>query len=209
MLRGPRPKRGTAGLAHALQTFRVERENSTQGTIVAARLRSAHGPSPIASSMPPSIWSRSSSAALAPLETLPPGRTAFGAIAARHAEGVRRRSAAPPKNLAKAFDEIARPARSTSSPATMPSCSTPPSPTARCGGRRPTCGSASTARSKRACNRSTGWCWAASSRASGRRRRAPIPGSAARCATSSASTCRSGASACRRTTSPRRSAPAR
>jgi inactivated superfamily I helicase len=26
ILRGPRPKRGTAGLAHALQTFRVERE---------------------------------------------------------------------------------------------------------------------------------------------------------------------------------------
>ena len=36
----------------------------------------------------------------------------------------------------------------------MPSCSTPPSPTARCGGPRPTCGCASTARSKRACSRS-------------------------------------------------------
>ena len=46
-----------------------------------------------------------------------------------------------------------------------------------------TCACASTARSKRACNRSTAWCWAAWSKASGRRRRAPIPGSAGRCAT--------------------------
>ena len=84
----------------------------------------------------------------------------------------------------------------------MPSCSTPRSPTARCAGPRPTCGCASTARSKRACNRSIAWCWAAWSRASGRRRRAAIPGSAGRCATSSASICRSGASACRRTISP-------
>ena len=64
---------------------------------------------------------------------------------------------------------------------------------AAAGGR--TCACASTARSKRGCNTSTAWCSAAWSRASGRRRRAPIPGSAARCATSSASICRSGASA--------------
>ena len=37
--------------------------------------------------------------------------------------------------------------------------------------------------SKRGCSRSTAWCWAGWSRASGRRRRAPIPGSAGRCGT--------------------------
>ena len=50
------------------------------------------------------------------------------------------------------------------------------------------------------------WCSAAWSKAPGRRRRAAIPGSTARCATSSASICRSGASAFPRMTSRRRSA---
>ena len=43
ILRGPRPKPGTAGLAHALQTFRDELEKlRPRGAIVAASLRSAH-----------------------------------------------------------------------------------------------------------------------------------------------------------------------
>ena len=71
---------------------------------------------------------------------------------------------------------------------------------------RPRRGCASSACSKRACNRSIAWCSAAWSKASGRRRRAAIRGSAGRCATTSASICRSGASACRRTISRRRSA---
>ena len=103
-------------------------------------------------------------------------------------------------------DHRARPGRSRSSPRTIPSCSMPPSPKPSCGGRSRTCACASSARSKRACKRSTGWCWAAWSKASGRRRPAPIPGSAGRCARRSASTCRSAASAFRRTISRRRSA---
>ena len=58
-----------------------------------------------------------------------------------------------------------------------------------------------------ACRMSIAWCWAVWSKASGRRRRAAIPGSTGRCATSSASICRNAASACRRTTSRKRSAP--
>ena len=52
----------------------------------------------------------------------------------------------------------------------------------------------------------TAWCSAAWSKASGRRRRAAIPGSAGRCGTSSGSICPSGASAFPRTTSRNRSA---
>ena len=82
------------------------------------------------------------------------------------------------------------------------------SPTAWCAGRAcRACACASTACSKRGCRTSTASCSAAWSKASGRRRRAPIPGSAGRCATRSASICRSGASGCRRTTSRRRWAP--
>ena len=90
---------------------------------------------------------------------------------------------------------------------TMRSCSAPPSPIAWCAGRASrACACASTARSKRGCRASTAWCWAGWSKAPGRRRRAPIPGSAARCGTRSASTCRSGASRFPRTISRRRSA---
>ena len=48
---------------------------------------------------------------------------------------------------------------------------------------------------------SIAWCSAGWSKASGRRRRAPIRGCRGRCGSSSGSTCRSGASGCRRTTS--------
>ena len=92
----------------------------------------------------------------------------------------------------------------------IPICSAPSSPSGRCAG--PTgraCACASTACSKRGCNRSTASCSADWSKACGRRRRAAIPGSAARCAAASGSTCRSGAFRSLRTTSRRCSAPAR
>ena len=89
---------------------------------------------------------------------------------------------------------------------TIPTCSAPSSPRRCAGPTGPARACASTVRSKRACKASTASCWAGWSKASGRRRRAAIPGSAGRCATRSASTCRSGASRFPPTTSRRCSA---
>ena len=102
------------------------------------------------------------------------------------------------------------PARSPWRLATTRSFSTPRSPRATCAcASARACASASSARWKRACKRSTAWCWAGSTKQAGRRTCAATPGCRARCGLRSASICRSGASALPRTTSRRRSAPRR
>ncbi|MEA2982203.1 MAG: ATP-dependent helicase/nuclease subunit [Alphaproteobacteria bacterium] len=106
ILRGPRPKSGTAGLAQALQTFRIEREKLQRKE-----------PSALHRSDPRATITDSEfnaavdlvaklKAAIEPLETLPPGPQSFAEIAARHAETIRRLGGAT-EELAKAFDEIA------------------------------------------------------------------------------------------------------
>src|SRR5437879_3730823 len=103
ILRGPRPKRGTAGLAHALQTFRVEREKFHRKE-----------PSSLHRSDPRTAISDTEfnaavdlvaalNTALALLESLPPGPHAFAGIAARHAEVVRALGGLT-EQLAEAFD---------------------------------------------------------------------------------------------------------
>ena len=185
VLRGPRPKPGTAGLAHALATFRDElakfrrKESSTCTAPIRARRSRTR------SSMPPPIWSRSSTAALAPLEALRArafARSPFAAIAQALATDARRSIAASRgidgEALATAFDEIARaPARFAIDAGRL--CRAVPrrrSPTASV--RRPEAGRARAhlrpARSA-AADASTAWCSAGWSKASGRRRRAPIP----------------------------------
>ena len=157
VLRGPRPKRRHAPGWHTrCRPSARACETPPQGAVDAASLRSAHVDRPMPSSTPPPIWSPSSRRRWRRWNRLPPGPQPFRAIAARHR---RRRWPALggiTEELAKAFDEIAERRRARrSSRATMPSCSTPRSPTARCAGPRPTCGCASTARSKRGCSRST------------------------------------------------------
>ena len=202
-----------AGLAHALQTFRDELEKfRRKEPSIAAPLRSAHGDRRDAELDAAAGAGRAAQAprwrrwkrcrqAPQPFARASPRVIADGAARAlggidgeELAERVRR-------------DRRAAGALADRAAATMPSCSTPRSPTARCAGReagrarahlRPARSAAAVA--------SIAWCSAAWSKASGRRRRAAIPGSAGRCATSSASICRSGASGSRRTISRRRSA---
>ena len=141
-------------------------------------------------------------AALAPLENL--GRTVrpFADLAARHREVVAELSdsaalaEADGVALARAFDgHRAAPAAAFDLAPSDYARAVPGRP------RRPWCAGrawrracASSVCSKRGCRRSTAWCWAAWSRAPGRRRRAATPGSAGRCGTSSASIFRSAAS---------------
>ena len=106
ILRGPRPKRGTAGLEHALQTFRVEHEKFHRKE-----------PSSLHRSDPRTAITDSEfnaavdlvaklKAALAPLESLPPGPQTFSAIAGQHAKALVALGGIT-EELAKAFDEIA------------------------------------------------------------------------------------------------------
>ena len=106
ILRGPRPKRGTAGLAHALQTFRIEREKFHRKE-----------PSSLHRSDPRTTISDTEfnaavdlvaalNTALTPLESLPPGPQSFAEIAARHAEVIRALGGLT-EELAEAFDAIA------------------------------------------------------------------------------------------------------
>ncbi|MCX7312365.1 MAG: double-strand break repair protein AddB [Alphaproteobacteria bacterium] len=107
VLRGPRPKAHTAGLEHALQTFRGE-------------LTKLHGkqPSSLHRSDPRTSIHISEldvaadliaklKAALAPLETLPPGAQPFRVIAERHEQAVTALAGGLTDELAQAFDDIA------------------------------------------------------------------------------------------------------
>ena len=205
ILRGPRPKRGTAGLEHALQTFRDELGKFRRG-----ESSGLHRSDPRASLTDAELDAATDLAArlktaLAPLESLPPSPQPFSAIAGKHAEALVALGGIT-EELAKAFDEIDEAGSLPIEPkdyielfhaAIADKKVRRPEADVRVRIYGPL---------EARLQRSTAWCWAAWSRASGRRRRAAIPGSAGRCATSSASTCRSGASASRRTISRRRSA---
>src|SRR3954468_10777314 len=106
ILRGPRPKRGTAGLAHALQTFRGELEEFQQkkpSLLHRTDPRTAISDTELTAAVDLVAALKT---ALAPLETLPPGPHAFAEIATRHAEVIRALGGIS-EELASAFDEIA------------------------------------------------------------------------------------------------------
>jgi ATP-dependent helicase/nuclease subunit B len=106
ILRGPRPKRGTAGLAHALQTFRVEREKfhrKEPSSLHRSDPRTAISDTEFNAAVDLVVALKT---ALAPLESLPPGPHAFATIAARHADAVRALGGLT-EELADTFDEIA------------------------------------------------------------------------------------------------------
>ncbi len=80
VLRGPRPKPGTAGLAHALATFRATRgelhRSDPRTTLTEAELDAAD------------TLAKSLARALAPLETLKSGAHSFSAIAQLHRQAI-------------------------------------------------------------------------------------------------------------------------
>lgn len=97
ILRGPRPRQGTAGLAHALAAFRNTRDelhrSDPRSTLTEAEIASAEA------------LVRSLAQALAPFETLKPGEQSFSAIARAHRKAIGA-LAGEPDTLAEAFDEI-------------------------------------------------------------------------------------------------------
>jgi ATP-dependent helicase/nuclease subunit B len=107
VLRGPRPKPGSAGLAHALETFRAELQRLRRGEPSAlhhsdprTRLRDVELDA--AAALVAQLR-----AALAPLEKLPLGPQPFSAIAERHFDAVQALGGVTAE-LSDAFDEIAR-----------------------------------------------------------------------------------------------------
>ena len=97
VLRGPRPKSGTAGLAAALETFRAER-TKLHRTDPRRFLNEAQLDAAVA------LVTKLKDA-LAPLETLPRGTHAFRELAERHAK-VLHALGGIPEELAPAFEEI-------------------------------------------------------------------------------------------------------
>jgi ATP-dependent helicase/nuclease subunit B len=97
VLRGPRPKRGTAGLQGALDTFRKQR-----GTLHRSDPRRFLNESQLDEAAGLIVTLRE---ALAPLESLPPGPLPFRAIAERH-EAALLMLGGISDELAEAFDEI-------------------------------------------------------------------------------------------------------
>ena len=82
VLRGPRPKPGSAGLAHALATFREELAKLRRNeAVVAASFRSARRRSRMRSLTAAGALIERLKAALAPLEALPNKPATFAAIA--------------------------------------------------------------------------------------------------------------------------------
>ena len=106
ILRGPRPKSGTSGLADALQTFRIEHEKFNRkepSSLHRSDPRTAITDSEFNTAVDLVAKLKS---ALVPLESLPPGPQAFADIAARHA-GAAQALGSTTEELAQAFDEIA------------------------------------------------------------------------------------------------------
>ena len=168
--------------------------NSAAANVVAAPLRSAHGAHRRRAATPPPIWSRRSTPRWRRWKRLRarPAAVRRAGIAARTCRAVdaAARSAAFAGRDGTALDGVRRDRRARRRALAIEprrlcrAVPRPPSPTARCGG--PSAGRARAhlrpARSAPAIA-STAWCSAAWSKASGRRRRAAIPGSAGRCAT--------------------------
>jgi ATP-dependent helicase/nuclease subunit B len=106
ILRGPRPARGTSGLAQALQTFRIEHEKFNRrepSSLHRSDPRTAITDSEFNTAVDLVAKLKS---ALVPLESLPPGPQSFADIAARHAGAIQALGSTT-EELAKAFDEIA------------------------------------------------------------------------------------------------------
>ena len=106
ILRGPRPKSGTAGLAHALQTFRTEHDKLRR-----KEPSSLHHSDPRAKITDTEFNAAVDlvaklTSALTPLEALPPKPQSFADIAARHADAIRALGGLT-EDMAAAFDEIA------------------------------------------------------------------------------------------------------
>ncbi len=107
ILRGPRPKAGSAGLAHALQTFRGEhgkalRKESSSMHRSDPRLALTNAELDAAADLAAKLQS-----ALAPLESLPLQPQPFAEIARRHAEVIAALGGMT-LELAEAFDDIAK-----------------------------------------------------------------------------------------------------
>jgi ATP-dependent helicase/nuclease subunit B len=105
ILRGPRPKAGTAGLQHALQTFRQELEKLRR-----KETSSLHRSDPRAWLTDAELDAATGlvtdlKAVLEPLESLPPGPQPFRALAARHLTTLAALGDVT-EELANAFDEI-------------------------------------------------------------------------------------------------------
>jgi ATP-dependent helicase/nuclease subunit B len=105
VLRGPRPKRGTAGLAHALQTFRGElakyrRKEASSLHRSDPRVRIAERELEAAARLVHELET-----ALAPLEGLSNTPQSFSAIARQHAAVIQNLGVMT-EELAKAFEEI-------------------------------------------------------------------------------------------------------
>jgi ATP-dependent helicase/nuclease subunit B len=106
ILRGPRPKRGTAGLAHAFATFREElarhhRREPSSLHRSDPRTRLGRAQLDAAATLIEELCG-----ALAPLENLPPGPLPFTEIARRHADVARALGRVSPE-LVEEFDNIA------------------------------------------------------------------------------------------------------
>jgi ATP-dependent helicase/nuclease subunit B len=105
ILRGPRPKRGTAGLEHALQTFRDELGKFRRGELSGLHRSDPRTFLTDAELDAATDLIASLKTALIPLETLPPGLQPFRAIAAKHSEALTALGGITDE-LAMAFDEI-------------------------------------------------------------------------------------------------------
>jgi ATP-dependent helicase/nuclease subunit B len=106
ILRGPRPKRGAAGLAHALKTFRDELAKFRRN-----EASSLHRSDPRTSIGDAELDAAADlveklKAALTPLESLPARPLTFAEIAVRHAEAIRALGGGSAE-LAEEFDNIA------------------------------------------------------------------------------------------------------
>jgi ATP-dependent helicase/nuclease subunit B len=107
VLRGPRPKPGSDGLAHALATFREELAKLKRG-----EASSLHRSDPRTALTDRELAAAGAlierlKAALAPLETLPKKPTTFAAIAACHATALQNLGVMD-DDLGKAFSEIVK-----------------------------------------------------------------------------------------------------
>ena len=208
ILRGPRPRAGTDGLEHALQSLRAQRDtlhrSDPRGSLTDRDLDRAADL--IAKLKPRSRRS--------PRQRKPRCAT-LQSVTIRwspRSRSITRASLLPsPNATAKRCVRSSRPSPIADrlptlrwSHMTMPNCSALSRPSGWCAGpAHPAHAFASMVRSKRGCSMPIASCLRVWSRASGRRSRATTRGSTGRCASSSASICRNGASACRRMTSRR------
>src|SRR5262249_35876585 len=187
ILRGPRPRAGSAGLAHALATFRRE-----LAKLRANERSEIHGSDPRTRLADAEVAAAGAlverlAEALAPLERMAAAEThPFSALAAAHREVIARLSrddggdsvafaAHDGTALARFFDAVALDGDADLAVAPAQYAELFEAAMAdRVGRRAPAC--ASTDRSRRASPRSTAWSSVGSTKASGRPRRAPTRG---------------------------------